>query len=164
MMKAEKEQTSVDEEVVAAEEVLAEPEIETHDCEPESSATTIERLEQALAARDIEIDGLKRSLEELKSQSDVISGELTRTVTAYRELTLRSNPGVLAELVTGNSVEEIDGSLHNARVLVDKVRQEIEAETLQARVPAGAPQRSAPDTSTLSPREKIQLSLGGPAS
>jgi predicted RNase H-like nuclease (RuvC/YqgF family) len=164
MMKAGEEQISVDEEVMAAEEAPVGPEVDAPERELESSTSAIERLEQALAARDSEIDGLKRSLDELKNNSEVIGDELTRTVTAYRGLTLRSNPGVLAELVTGNSVEEIDGSLHNARVLVDKVRQEIEAETLQARVPAGAPQRSMPDTSTLSPREKIQLSLGGPAS
>jgi predicted RNase H-like HicB family nuclease len=93
-------------------------------------------------------------------ESDGLSENLTRAVDAYRELTLKANPGVPAEFITGKTVDEVNESLKNARELVHKVRQEIEAETAQTRIPAGAPSRSVQNISSLSPREKIQHALG----
>jgi len=43
--------------------------------------------------------------------------------------------------------------------MAGKVRSRIEAEFKALNVPAGAPERSGPDLSTLSPREKIKLGL-----
>jgi archaellum component FlaC len=160
-MTAEKEQTKADDTETAADENEKESEQEILTRELEASKSTIGKLEQALATRDREIDGLKSSLSELKTESEGLSENLARTIAAYREITLQANPGVLAELITGNSVDEINDSLRNARVLVDKVRQEIETETTQTRIPAGAPSRSAQDIASLSPREKIQRALGG---
>lgn len=163
-MTAEKEQPKSDEKKVAADETEKEPEQETIAQETESGSATITRLEQTLAARDNEINGLKRSLDDIKSESDGLSENLKRAVDAYRELTLKANPGVLAEFITGKTVDEINESLKNARELVHKVRQEIEAETAQTRIPAGAPSRSVQDISSMSPREKIQRALGGTSS
>jgi len=163
-MTAEKEQSKVDEKEVAADGTGIEQEKDIVARELESSKAAINRLEQALAVRDSEITGLKRSLNDLKIESDGLSENLARTVAAYREITLQANPGVLAEFIAGNSIDEINESLKNARVLIDKVRQEIEVETTQTRIPAGAPSRSVQDISSLSPREKIQRALGGPSS
>ena len=163
-MTAEKEQSKVDKKEVAADGTGIEQEKDTLARELESSPTAINRLEQTLAARDSEIDGLKRSLSDLKVESDGLSENLTRTVAAYREITLQANPGVPVEIITGNSIDEINESLKNARALVDKVRQEIEVENTQTRIPAGAPSRTAQDIASLSPREKIQRALGGPSS
>ena len=163
-MTAEKEQLKEDEKEVAADITVVEREKETLARELESSNAVINQLEQALAVRDDEIDGLKRSLSEMKIESDGLSDNLARTVAAYREITLQVNPGVPAEIITGNSIEEISESLNNARLLVDKVRQEIEVENTQTRIPAGAPSRSAQDIASLSPREKIQRALGGMSS
>ena len=55
-------------------------------------------------------------------------------------------------------------SLKNARALMERVRQEMEAEAAKTRVPAGAPQRAPLDLSALSAREKIQYALGGSSS
>jgi len=77
---------------------------------------------------------------------------------------VQANPGVLAELITGDTVEEVNESLKNAQVLVDRVRQEMEAEASKTRIPAGAPQRAPLDLSALSPREKIQYAIGGSSS
>ncbi len=68
---------------------------------------------------------------------------------------------MLAELVSGDTVGAVDESLKNARDLVEKVKQEIEAETSKAKIPIGAPQRAPLDVSALSPREKIQFAIGG---
>ena len=90
-----------------------------------------------------------------------IGKALPQAVAAYKELMLQANPGILTELITGDTVEEINESLKNARILVDRVRQEMEAEASKTRIPAGAPQRAPLDLSALSSREKIQYAIGG---
>jgi uncharacterized coiled-coil protein SlyX len=122
------------------------------------------QLEQALAARDGEIDGLKRELAEAGQALDELGKALPQAVAAYREILVEANPGVLPELITGETIEEVNESLKNARNLVERVKQEMETEAAKTRVPAGAPPRTPPDLSSLSPREKIQYALGGAGS
>ena len=163
-MTAENEQPKKDENPIPANVTEDEPEQTIDNQQPEESSTSINKLEEELAAKDSEISGLRRTLSELKTESDVLNEDLGRAVAAYRGVILQNNPGVLAELITGNTVDEINESLKNARSLVDKVRQEIESEAAQTRIPAGAPSRAEQDTSGLSPREKIQLALGDTSS
>jgi uncharacterized coiled-coil protein SlyX len=132
--------------------------------ELESREATIIRLEQALATKDSEIAALKQSLHEARQTLDEISKALPQAVAAYKELVVQANPGVLAELITGDTIDEVNESLENARILMDRVRQEIEAEAAKTRVPAGAPQRAPLDLSALSPREKIKYAIGGSSS
>ena len=155
MMNTEKEQDHVDEEKVGESGTESGHDTEILTRELESRETTISSLEQSLTVKDSEIAGLKQSLNEVKGESVRLDNTLVETVKAYKELILQANPGVLAELITGDTVGEVDKSLKNARTLMDKVRQEIEAATSKTRIPAGAPQRTPLDTSILSPREKI---------
>jgi len=113
----------------------------------------ISELEQAVASRDNEIADLKQQVTELDAR-------LSQAVSAYRAQVVKSNPGVPEELVTGDSIEAIDKSVEDARVLIDKVRKELDAELTGVRVPAGAPQRRTLDLSALSPKEKIQYAIG----
>lgn len=113
----------------------------------------ISELEQAVASRDSQLAALNQSLAELESR-------LSQAVEAYRALVVKANPAVPAELISGDSVEEIDQSLASARVLVDRVRQELEVEIAAAKIPAGAPLRTPLDFSALSPKEKIQYAIG----
>jgi Skp family chaperone for outer membrane proteins len=129
--------------------------------EIKTKAAVIARLEQALAAREADITALQQSLSDMTQKLEDIGKSLAQAVARYREMVIEVNPGVLAEMITGDSVEEVDKSVQNARVLVGKVRQEMEAEASSLRVPAGSPQRLAPDLSGLSPREKIQYAIGG---
>jgi hypothetical protein len=119
------------------------------------------RLEQALEAKNVELNTLKQSFDETSRTLDEVSRVIPQAVGAYRELVIQSNPGLLAELITGDSIEEVNGSLKKARAIVERVRQEIEVEAAKARIPAGAPQRTPMDFSGLSPREKIQYAIGG---
>lgn len=163
-MTAEKEQSNNDNNQTPVNGTEEETEQVTTRQQPEESKASIEKLEQELSARDSEISGLRRTLNELKTESGVLNEDLVRTVAAYREMIQKDNPGVLTEFITGNTVDEINESLKSARLLVDKVRQEIECENAQTRIPAGAPSRSEQDMSGLSPREKIQLALGDTSS
>ena len=113
----------------------------------------ISELEQAVADRDNEIATLNQSLSELESG-------LSQAVEAYRALVVKANPAVPEELISGNSIEEIDQSLASAQVLVDRVRQELEVEIAAAKIPAGSPLRTPLDFSALSPKEKIQYAIG----
>jgi hypothetical protein len=83
-----------------------------------------------------------------------------RAIASYRELVVSSNPDLPEELISGDSVEEIDKSLAGARALIDRVRQRLETEIAGAKIPAGAPLRAPADLSALSPQEKIQYAMG----
>ena len=120
----------------------------------------ISELEQAIADRDNQIAPLRQSLAELEQRLSELETSLSQAVSSYRALMIKSNPGVPEELITGDSIEAIDKSVADSRNLVDKVRKELEAEIAKARVPAGAPQRTAIDFSALSPKEKIQYAMG----
>jgi len=129
--------------------------------ELKSREATVLKLELALTGKDGEIAALRQSLDGAKRQLDEIGQALPQAVDAYKTLVVQANPGVLAELVTGDSVEAVNESLKNARLLVDRVKQDMEAEASRTKVPAGAPPRALPDLSALSPREKIKYAIGG---
>ena len=118
-------------------------------------------LEQTLAGKDGEIAALKQSLDKAIQDSVQIAKALAQAVAAYKELVAQANPGLVAEMIKGETIEEINESLKSARTLVERVKQEVGAENARVRVPAGAPQRTQLDLSALSPREKIKYAMGG---
>ena len=121
----------------------------------------VNEVEQVVAGKDSEIAALTQSRNELEERLTRLSGLLAEAVSRYRAMVIEANPEVVAELVSGDSIESINESLSQAKALVSKVRQGVEAEISLARVPAGAPERTSPDLSTLSPREKIKYAIGG---
>jgi uncharacterized coiled-coil protein SlyX len=135
--------------------------------EERESAARVAELEQLvaqkeseLAAKDSRITELEQAVASRDSQLAELEGKLSQAVASYKALVVKANPAVPAELISGESVEEIDQSLANARVLVDRVRQELESEIAAAKIPAGAPPRTPLDFSVLSPKEKIQYAIG----
>lgn len=132
--------------------------------ELKSRDDTVAKLEQAMAGKDSEMTAMKQALDESTRKLEVIGESLPKAVAAYKEIVAQANPGILAEMIAGDTIEGINESLKNARALVERVRQEVGAEAARVRVPAGAPQRTPLDMSALSPREKIQYALGGSAS
>jgi uncharacterized coiled-coil protein SlyX len=117
------------------------------------------KLEQELTAKESEITTLKKELDELKQAMDKTSKAMVQAVAAYKEMVVQANPGLPVELISGDTIAAINESVKNARGVVEKVRQEMEAAAARTRIPAGAPPRLAPDLSGLSPREKIQQGL-----
>jgi uncharacterized coiled-coil protein SlyX len=120
----------------------------------------ISELERAVAERDDQIAVLRQSVTELEPKLGEAGERLAQAVSSYRALAVKSSPGVPKEAIVGDSIEEIDASLAGVQALVDRVRQELEAEIATARIPAGAPQRTPADLSGLSPRDKIQYAIG----
>ncbi len=159
---ADNEQALADELTVARDRVAAlEQEKEILTRELESGGLRITGLEQAVADRDGELAVLKETVVTSDRKLTGISSSLAQAVESYLEQVAVANPDVPAELIAGDTIDAVNESLENARTLVDKVKQGIEAEASRVKVPAGAPQRAPLDLSVLSPREKIQYAIGG---
>ena len=98
-----------------------------------------------LAARDEELASLRE--------------RMSQAVGSYRGLALSAAPEIPEEMVSGETIEEVDASLEKARGMVERVKRQLESSVAAVRVPAGAPPRTQPDLSSLSPREKIAYAL-----
>lgn len=127
--------------------------------ELKAAGEKIAGLEKAIVEKDGEIESVRQSLEESGRVLEETKASLTGAAADYKELAAQANPGPVAGMIQGETIEQIKESVANARALVEKVKQEIGAENSLIRVPAGAPQRTAPDLSTLSPREKIKYGM-----
>ncbi len=123
--------------------------------------TLVTELETAVSEKDSQIATLKQTVVDDNQKFEALNESLSQAVTAYKTLVAKVNPGIIEELITGNTITEINQSLENAKTLISKVRGGIEQEIASGKVPAGAPQRTPPDLSALSPREKIQYAIGG---
>jgi hypothetical protein len=121
----------------------------------EGRAALVHDLESA-RERIVALDGEAAAL---RQQLDDAASREQQAAARYRELMLRAEPSLPAEMIAGDSLDAIDASVVAARDVVGRVRSHIEAQSASAQVPAGAPQRSVPDTSTLSPQQKIRYGL-----
>ena len=100
-----------------------------------------------------------KSLEAKTGECDRLKAALDDAVCAYRKLAVSASPLYSDDIISGSSIEEIDTSIKKVNGLVKKMRSSLEAELKDLTIPAGAPERSAPDLSGLSPREKIKQGL-----
>ena len=123
--------------------------------------TAVTRLEQAVADKESEVATLKQALAEADTRLNGLNNTIAEAIASYKAMVVESNPGVFAELVTGDTIDEVNKSLEIAQALIERVRQEMEDEASRIKVPAGAPPRAPLDLSALSPREKIQYAIGG---
>ncbi len=140
----------------------------------------LERLQVAAADREArathlqeDLSQLRRELAEARSQAEAreqdaaslreasegLRTQVRGAAERYRELALRDSPELPAELVAGETVEEVEQALERARETVARVRGHMESQAQAGRVPVGAPPRSAPDLSALTPEEKIRQGL-----
>ncbi len=158
----------MDEEVVMLEEQLAAAQADIERLQArlaDSEALAVQRAEEtaalqlqvseqglALAQRGGEVDELSTALGGARA-------EVQQAAQSYRELVLQREPELPADLIGGDSVAEVDASVARARQTVAQVRQHIEQQAQALRVPAGAPVRSGPDVSGLTPGEKIRLGM-----
>ena len=135
--------------------------IAQRDQELASRDTRISELRQVTANLESEITTVKQAVAEADESLHKLGESFKQAVASYKVLVIQSNPDVPEELVTGDSIEAITDSLASAKELISKIRKGMEAEISLVRVPVGAPERTAPDLSALSPREKIQYAIGG---
>jgi chromosome segregation ATPase len=114
--------------------------------------TELAAATDAASAFDADLSSMRALLEE--------AAERERDAAArYRELVLRTEPALPPDLVAGETIDAVDASLAAAREIAGRVRSHIEAQAQTARVPAGAPHRAGPDTSAMTPEQKIRYGL-----
>src|SRR3972149_6944192 len=98
-------------------------------------AARVAALEEELAAGRAEVEAKHELVLGLEGQVQELRQALTGAAQRYRELLLASNPEVPADLVQGESIEEVEASLQEARRTVLQVRRHLESEA-QAGGPA----------------------------
>ncbi|HKP52542.1 MAG TPA: hypothetical protein VJ183_07810 [Chloroflexia bacterium] len=93
------------------------------------------------------------------TEEPVITNPQADAVVRYREL-VASQPGLVPEMVRGETVEEIDASATEARRAYGEISRRV-AEQFERAVPPGNPPRSSADmgVETLKPEAKIALGL-----
>ncbi|MCX6006265.1 MAG: hypothetical protein NTZ34_03275 [Chloroflexi bacterium] len=119
----------------------------------------VTELEGQLTSKDTELSEAKKTLDTQVQDFGVIKMGYDEAVTAYRKLTVSSNPTFTEDLITGSTIAEVDASIKKVNELAAGIKSRLEAELKETIIPAGAPERSGPDTSGLSPREKIKAGI-----
>ena len=113
-------------------------------------------LEAEVSTKTQDIETLKAQAEEQSKSFASLQASLDATVGEYRTLVVSSNPLLSQDLVQGKTIEEVKASVEKANALVGKIKTELENQLKAVTVPAGAPPRTEPDLSGLSPRDKIK--------
>ena len=121
----------------------------------------VAQKEEELAKAIARISELEQAVAEAEEKIATTNNSMAEAVASYKTMLIQTNPEVLEELISGDTIESINDSLEKAKTLIGRVRQGLEAEISAAKIPAGAPHRTPPDLSALSPREKIQYAIGG---
>ncbi len=120
---------------------------------------TLEQRDARIAELESAVSGMERAAAEREQQVDGMRAQLSQALDAYRASMLEAEPGLPADLVSGDTIEELQASHARARQIVEHVRGRLEERALMERTPSGAPARSGVDVSALSPEEKIRLGL-----
>jgi len=118
-------------------------------------------LEQA-AERDAKLMAdLETALSEAKQGSEASTAELAavkdardQAVAKYATMAKALNPTIPEDMISGETIADIDASVEKAKGLVAAVKKTMETEASAAKVPAGAPTRGE-TTEGMTPREKI---------
>jgi len=126
--------------------------VEAPQAEAQPDAPVAQEQVVAPSERDTRIQALESEVAGLREQ-------LALALDRYRDSLLKASPEVPEEMVRGATVREVEEAHGRARAMVERVRSQLEAKQSRERVPPGAPPRSAPDLSGLSPREKIAQGL-----
>jgi len=103
-----------------------------------------------------DIETLRAALAEREQQLAAERETTRRLVARVREALLASDPDVAPELVTGDTLEEVEASFARAQAIAQRVRERVAREAPLA-VPAGAPGRVVHSPAT--PLDKIRAGL-----
>jgi len=124
-----------------------------------NAAADAESLRATLLDAQRRIDAATGNAEGLQAEVEAARERERDAAVRYRELVLRAEPALPSEMIAGDTIEAIDASVVAARDVVGRVRSHMEAQTSASRVPAGAPERGAPDLSAMTPQQKIRFGL-----
>ena len=75
------------------------------------SASKVTALETAVAEKDAALSEAKKTLDTQIHDFGIMKTGYDEAVTAYRKLAVSSNPIFSEELITGNTIAEVDSSM-----------------------------------------------------
>ncbi len=116
--------------------------------------------EAEATAADAEQAAQAEELAAARLQVDAERAQTRAAVARYREGVLAAEPELPPELVSGETLQEVDGSLDSARRAVAQIRERLTVEEQSGSgFPAGAPARGGPTTAGMTAAEKIVAGL-----
>ncbi|MGD9895167.1 MAG: hypothetical protein AB7R89_26290 [Dehalococcoidia bacterium] len=129
----------------------------------------VERLTEDVADREArvqtmvaEMESLRRGVEVARAEAiqvrESAQEESRRLTERYRTVLLQALPDVPADLIRGESLDDLDRAAALAREMTSWARDQLQT-AAAARIPAGSPTRGAPDFGSLSPAEKIRMGI-----
>ena len=124
-----------------------------------NAAAEAASLRGSLTDAQTRIEAVTAELGELRERAEATKERERAAAVRYRELVLRAEPALPADMIGGETIDAIDASVVAARDVVARVRSHMETQTSASRAPAGAPERSAPDLGAMTPQEKIRYGL-----
>ena len=116
-------------------------------------------LQAEIDTKTADIEAMKGTIGEASTNFEGAKAAYAYAVEDFKKLAAASNPLIPPEAIYGGSIEEIKMSLDRANKLVANVQESLAKQAQQNLVPAGAPQRTGPDLSALSTKEKITVGL-----
>ena len=96
-------------------------------------------LRGELQSSDERLAAAETDATDLRTQLADASGRVRAAAERYRDLVVRTEPALPAELIAGDTIDAVDAAVESARAMVGRVRSHMEAQAQAARVPAGAP-------------------------
>ncbi len=112
-----------------------EPEQANTSPETRTEVSRITELESLMVLKDSELSlannriiELEENLAEKDKKVEEANEILSQAVAGYRALIVRTNPLVMEELISGDSIEAINTSLERAKAVMSRVRQGMEEE------------------------------------
>ena len=150
------------EELAAMQEQLAEARAEVERLQREAANAVAEAafLRDDVRMSNEAVAAANAEAESLREQLDGASQRAMAAAERYRDLVVRTEPMLPADLIAGDDPDAIDASVTAARTMITTLRERLERQFDISHVPAGAPVRSSPDLSALSPEQKIRYGLG----
>jgi chromosome segregation ATPase len=129
----------------------------------------VERLTEDVADREArvqemvaEMQSLRRGVEAARAEAaqmrESAQEESRRLIDRYRAVLVQALPDIPAELIRGESLDDLDRAATVAREMVSWARQQAQAAAASL-IPAGSPARGTPDLGSLSPAEKIRMGI-----
>ena len=116
-------------------------------------------LEADLQAKDTQIGELTTQGESQGQELTTAKAALESAVGAYKDVLLKANPLIPTDMIQGLTIDEVTASLEKASALVGQIKQGLEEEGNAEKIPPGAPQRTGPDLSAMTTKEKINYGL-----
>ena len=116
-------------------------------------------LEADLQAKGTQIGELTIQGESQTQELITSRAALESAVGAYKDVVLKANPLIPTDLIQGLTIDEVSASLEKATALVGQIKEGLEKNGDADKIPPGAPQRTGPDLSNMTTKEKINYGL-----